>query len=114
MLFRSSTLQAGQNSTVDILVSSANITTTGANTTAKGVVHDFCYSDFIWGVVDEGDLKLKADSNNNSTTIIECAPDGELSYYRIGYPSQHELDDFARHHGVQIAALPTSRKSKAR
>lgn len=98
---------------IHIFVSSANITTTGANTTAEGVLNDFSSSKYIAAIIDEGDLK-KLSKDNNSSTIIECSEKGELAYYRLGYPSEYQLDEFARPYGVKINALPTTRQTSVR
>ncbi len=94
-------------------MSSANITTTGANTTTEGVQRDFAFSKYIVGLVDEGDLK-KQSHDNNSTTIIECSRDGKLTYYRLGCPPKVHLDHFAARFDIKINRLPTTRQTIAR
>ncbi len=96
-----SNLRQTAKTPIDIYVSSANITTTGANTTAVGVLKDFFFSKYISAVVDSGDLKQQS-QGNNSTTIITCSDKGELEYFRIGYPSKENIDAFASKHGVII------------
>ena len=96
-----------------VYVSSANITTTGANTTAEGVLKDFGSCKYIVGIIDEGDLK-KQSQDNNSTTIIECLENGELTYYRTGYPPKDQIDIFADKQGIKINNLPTTRQTIAR
>ena len=98
---------------VFIYVSSANITTTGANTTLEGVINDFSSSKNIVGVVDGGDLK-KQSIDNNSSTIVQCSVDGELAYYRLGYPPKEQIDFFAAKHGIKINDLPGTRETNVR
>jgi tRNA A37 threonylcarbamoyladenosine synthetase subunit TsaC/SUA5/YrdC len=96
-----------------IYVSSANLTTTGAHTTAEGVMTDFGYSQVIAGVVNDGDLKRNYEINNSST-IIEYVPERGLSYFRVGYPSQTSIDNFAKNFGVVIMNAPHTRQSLVR
>lgn len=96
-----------------VYVSSANITTTGANTTDEGVLKDFGTSKYIVGIVDEGDLK-KQSQGNNSSTIIECLENGRLTYYRLGYPPKDQIDVFADKYDIKINNLSTTRQTIVR
>jgi tRNA A37 threonylcarbamoyladenosine synthetase subunit TsaC/SUA5/YrdC len=97
----------------NIYVSSANITTTGANTTVEGVLRDFSLSTFIVGVLDAGDLKGKS-IHADSSTIIKCSASGNLTYYRIGYPSKEEIDRFAKSLAIKIKEVSETRYTFSR
>ena len=92
----------------EILVSSGNLTTAGANTTAEGICQDFAFGRHVSGVIDKGDLK-KNSEGNNSTTIISCTETGGLSFYRLGYPRREEVEAIANNSGVTVEYIKGTR-----
>jgi len=105
-------LQSEAGADLRVWVSSANLTTCGANTTAGGVQRDFGACADVAAMLDQGDLREDS-SANNSTTIVRVRDSGSLEYYRLGYPGPREIDRFAAERGLHIKLAHGTRTTTA-